>query len=179
MAATRLSSLSLSREPSLLICCPPSTVTCIHTRLQMRCNTHTRTHARTHTHTHTHTHAHTHTRTHARTHARTRTRARARARTHTRTHARTRAHTHTHTHTHTSARKTRGKTLTLAKPWPSVKVTGVRESKIVWANYLRKFSIDSNGIWYTVETCWCDGPHTHFIQSIHYWRERTLLMWFR
>ena len=34
------------------------------------------------------------------------------------------------------------------------------------------------GIWFTVETCWCDNLHTHFISSIEYSRERSLHMWF-
>ena len=40
------------------------------------------------------------------------------------------------------------------------------ESKNCCANYLTKFSVDMNGIWYTVQTCWCHEPHTHFISSI-------------
>ena len=38
---------------------------------------------------------------------------------------------------------------------------------------LTKFSIDLNGIWDTIEICWCDDPHTHFILSVQYPRERT------
>ena len=52
------------------------------------------------------------------------------------------------------------------------------ESKHFHANYLTKFSIDLDGIFYTVETRRCDEPHTHFISSIQYSRERTLLVWF-
>ena len=35
-------------------------------------------------------------------------------------------------------------------------------------------SVDLNGFGCTLETCWCYEPHTHFILSIHYSRERTL-----
>ena len=55
------------------------------------------------------------------------------------------------------------------------------ERKNFCASYLTKFSIGLSGIWYSVETCWSDEPHTHhpcFISSILYWRERTLPMWF-
>ena len=37
----------------------------------------------------------------------------------------------------------------------------MQESKNVCANYLTKFSIDLNGTWYTVETCWCNDPHAY------------------
>ena len=33
-----------------------------------------------------------------------------------------------------------------------------------------------NGIWCTVQTCWCNEPHTHYISFIQYSRERTLLI---
>ena len=33
--------------------------------------------------------------------------------------------------------------------------------KILCANYLTEFTIDLNGIWHTLETCWCDEPHSH------------------
>ena len=39
--------------------------------------------------------------------------------------------------------------------------------------------IDLDGIWYTIELCCCDEPQTHFISSVQYSRERTLVMWFR
>ena len=39
----------------------------------------------------------------------------------------------------------------------------MREGKNSSTNYLTKFSMDLNGIWHTVETCWCDETHTHFI----------------
>ena len=32
----------------------------------------------------------------------------------------------------------------------------MRESKHFWTNYLTKFWIVLNGIWYTIEMCWCD-----------------------
>ena len=57
-------------------------------------------------------------------------------------------------------------------PWPSFKVTLVRETKNC-TNYLTKFVINLNWIWFTIETCWCDQLHTHFILSIQYslsWR---------
>ena len=31
---------------------------------------------------------------------------------------------------------------------------------------LSQFSTDLNEIWCTIETCWCDKPHTQFILSI-------------
>ena len=53
----------------------------------------------------------------------------------------------------------------------------MRESKHFYGKYLTKVSISLKGIWYTVETCWCNEPHIHFISSIQYSRERNLLMW--
>ena len=47
-------------------------------------------------------------------------------------------------------------------------------SKSVWANYLTKFTIKLDRIWYAVETCWCDQPHSHFISSVQYSRDRPL-----
>ena len=38
----------------------------------------------------------------------------------------------------------------------------VQESKIFCANYVTRFSIDLNKIWFVIETCWPDGPHTLF-----------------
>ena len=58
------------------------------------------------------------------------------------------------------------------RPWPSFKVTGVQNSRNFCANYLMKFSIDVDGIWYTVETCWSDELHTLSLWSDWYWRER-------
>ena len=46
------------------------------------------------------------------------------------------------------------------------------------SSYLTKISVNLDGIWYTFETCWCDEPHTNFISSILYLRERSLLLWF-
>ena len=63
-------------------------------------------------------------------------------------------------------------------PLPWFKVTGVQESKIFCTNYLTKLSIDLNGIWHTFNTCWYHEPHTHFMSSSQYSRERTLLTWF-
>ena len=40
------------------------------------------------------------------------------------------------------------------------------ESKNLCTKYLTKFSVDLNGILYTVETFWCDEPHTHFIIQV-------------
>ena len=54
----------------------------------------------------------------------------------------------------------------------------MRESKNLCGNYLINVSIDLSGILYAAETYWCIEPHTHFASSIHYSRERTLLMWF-
>ena len=60
------------------------------------------------------------------------------------------------------------------RPW--FKVTGVREKDKFCINYLTKFEIDLNGIWYAFETCWLDEPHTHYIiSSIEYSRKRTLI----
>ena len=36
------------------------------------------------------------------------------------------------------------------------------------ASYLTKISIDLNGIWCTVDTRWCDEPHTLLILFIQY-----------
>ena len=51
---------------------------------------------------------------------------------------------------------------------------GVRESKNFCANYLSKFLIDLNWIWYTIETCWCDEPHIHSMLSIEHSSETYL-----
>ena len=61
----------------------------------------------------------------------------------------------------------------LERSW--FKVTG--ESKN-WANYGIKFWLDLNGIWYTVETCWSNEPHSDLILSSQYSIERSLLLWF-
>ena len=42
----------------------------------------------------------------------------------------------------------------------------MQESKNFCPNYLTKFAIDLNGIWYTVETCWCCEVHTYFVLLI-------------
>ena len=52
------------------------------------------------------------------------------------------------------------------------------KAKQLLTNYPTKFLINLNGIWYTVETCWCDEPHTQFITSFEYSWEGTLLVWF-
>ena len=44
-----------------------------------------------------------------------------------------------------------------------------------YTNYLTKFSTDLNGILCTLEICLCDEPHTHFVSSIQYSRERIIL----
>ena len=54
-------------------------------------------------------------------------------------------------------------------------VTEVQESKSLYPSCVTKFPNKLDGIWNTVETCWCGEPHTHFILSIQYLRERTLL----
>ena len=51
----------------------------------------------------------------------------------------------------------------------------LKESKKFSTNILTKFSIDFDGLWYTAETCWCDEPHTHFIWSIQYSRDKPYL----
>ena len=43
---------------------------------------------------------------------------------------------------------------------------GWQGSKSFSTNHPTKYSLDLNGIWYTVYTCWCDDPQTHFISSI-------------
>ena len=53
----------------------------------------------------------------------------------------------------------------------------MRESKNMCASYLTKLLIDLNGIWYIIETFWCDEPHFHCIMPSQYSRERTLLIW--
>ena len=52
-------------------------------------------------------------------------------------------------------------------------VTGVRDSKTFCSSYFTHHSIDLDWFWYTVETCLCDEPHTHFISSHQCSRERT------
>ena len=42
----------------------------------------------------------------------------------------------------------------------------MRESINSRANYLTKCSFDLNGMWYTVESCWCNESHTHFVHTI-------------
>ena len=41
---------------------------------------------------------------------------------------------------------------------------------------ISQFLIDVDGIWCTVETCWCNKFHTHLITSILYSKESILLM---
>ena len=41
----------------------------------------------------------------------------------------------------------------------------MQESKTFCTNFLRKVAIDLDGILYTIETCRCDEPHTHFMIS--------------
>ena len=43
-------------------------------------------------------------------------------------------------------------------------------------NYLTKFSIDLNGIWYAIDILWCEECHIHFTLSVEHSRERTLLI---
>ena len=38
-------------------------------------------------------------------------------------------------------------------PLPSFKFTGVQETENFYANYPTKFSIDLDGIWYSLDTC--------------------------
>ena len=38
----------------------------------------------------------------------------------------------------------------------------MQESKHFWDNYLTKLLINLKGIWYAVETCWCDDPQSSF-----------------
>ena len=49
------------------------------------------------------------------------------------------------------------------------------ESKNFCSNYLTNFSINLDGIWYAVETCWADESHSHFILLDQYSRETSLL----
>ena len=51
------------------------------------------------------------------------------------------------------------------------KVTQMRESKIFCANYVTKFPIDLDGMWYTVETHWSYEPCAHLIWSDKYSRK--------
>ena len=44
--------------------------------------------------------------------------------------------------------------------------------------YLKKFLVDLDGMWCTVEVYWSHESHTHLISSNQYSRERTLLMQF-
>ena len=39
----------------------------------------------------------------------------------------------------------------------------MQESKNFCTNYLTKFSIDLNGMCFTVETCWCDEPQSFYL----------------
>ena len=41
-----------------------------------------------------------------------------------------------------------------------------RKAKTAAPNISQKFSVDLDGMWYTVETYWCGEPLTHFISSI-------------
>ena len=41
---------------------------------------------------------------------------------------------------------------------------------------MRKFSVDLDGILYSVKICWFDEPHTHFTKGSQYSRERILPM---
>ena len=45
---------------------------------------------------------------------------------------------------------------------------------------ISQFSINLNGLWYTIQTCWCEEPHNHFILNIQCSRERSLfvIIWF-
>ena len=54
----------------------------------------------------------------------------------------------------------------------------MRESKHFCANHLTRSSIDLSGMRYPVEPCWFDESHTHFISSIRYSRETTILVRF-
>ena len=49
----------------------------------------------------------------------------------------------------------------------------MKESKHLMQS-ISQFLIDLDGGWYTVETCFCDEPYTHFISSVQFSRERTL-----
>ena len=57
-------------------------------------------------------------------------------------------------------------------------------NNLIWNGETQRYSLGTQkkkrkkiGIWYTIETCWCDGPHTLFILPIQYSMERTLLIW--
>ena len=52
----------------------------------------------------------------------------------------------------------------------------MRENKNLCANYFAKFSIDFDRMCSTVETFVWDEPHTHFMSSIQYSKERTMHM---
>ena len=62
--------------------------------------------------------------------------------------------------------------------WPHLMVTGVIESKNIFTNYITRVSVNLDGIWYAVETCWSYEPHTHFMSSDCHSLERTLCMCF-
>ena len=52
----------------------------------------------------------------------------------------------------------------------------MQESKHVCNNHFTNFSMGSDGIGYTIKTCWPDEAETHFILYDQHSRERTLLM---
>ena len=52
-------------------------------------------------------------------------------------------------------------------PWPWFKVTRVPESQNCCTHYLTKFLIDLNGIWYAIETCCSDAPHSYSFYLTH------------
>ena len=57
-----------------------------------------------------------------------------------------------------------------------IKVTGIRESKNFCANFLKKFFIDLDGSWYTVQSYWFDECCMQLISFNQYSRKRTLLI---
>ena len=48
-----------------------------------------------------------------------------------------------------------------------------KKAKNLRTNYLTNFSISLEEIWHTVKACWTDEPHSHFVFSDQYSREKS------